>query len=72
MRHATVLGCRFAAQQIVVPGRNDYYLPNPSRARGGVRFCVNYSEMRTDYSYHTLSALNQTLRTMTDEELGRL
>ncbi len=43
-----------------------------SRARGGVRFGINSSEMRTDYSYHTLSALNQTLRYLTDEELARL
>jgi len=69
LRHATVLGCRFAAQQIVVPGVNDHFMPNPARARGGVRFCINQSEMRTDYSYHTLSALNQTLRYMTDEQL---
>ncbi|NMC69131.1 MAG: hypothetical protein GYA57_03565 [Myxococcales bacterium] len=69
MRSATVLGCRFALQQIVVPGRNDHFLPNPGRARGGVRFGINNSEMRTDYSYHTLSALNQTLRYLTDEEL---
>jgi|GEM_PF-3600918 len=69
MRVATVLGCRFALQQIVVPGRNDHFFPNPGRARGGVRFGINNSEMRTDYSYHTLSALNQTLRYLTDEEL---
>lgn len=69
MRAATVLGCRFALQQIVVPGRNDHFLPNPGRARGGVRFGINNSEMRTDYSYHTLSALNQTLRYLSDEEL---
>lgn len=72
MRSATVLGCRFALQQIVVPGRNDHFLPNPDRARGGVRFGINSSEMRTDYSYHTLSALNQTLRYLTDEELAQL
>jgi hypothetical protein len=71
MRRATILGCRFAAQQIVVPGRNDYFLPDPVRAKGGVRFGINVSEMRTDYNYHTLSALNQTLRYMTDEELAR-
>jgi hypothetical protein len=69
MRHATTLGCRFAVQQIVIPGLNDHFLPNPQRARGGVRFGINDSDMRTDYSYHTLSALNQTVRYMTDEEL---
>ncbi|MBI5487634.1 MAG: hypothetical protein HY905_09900 [Deltaproteobacteria bacterium] len=70
MRRATILGCRFAAQQIVVPGRNDHFMPDPARARGGVRFGINDSDMRTDFSYHTLSALNQTLRYMTDEELA--
>ncbi len=69
MRRATVLGCRFAAQQIVVPGLNDQFMPNPARARGGVRFGINRSEMRTDYSYHTLSALNQALRFFDDDDL---
>jgi hypothetical protein len=32
---------------------------------------INDSDMRTDFSFHTLSALNQTLRYMTDEELTR-
>ena len=62
MRRATILGCRFAAQQIVVPGRNDHFLPAPDRARGGVRFGINDSELRTDYNYHTLSALSQSVR----------
>jgi hypothetical protein len=69
MRRATVMGCRFATQQIVVPGLDDHFMPAPERARGGVRFGINNADMRTDYSYHTLSALNQTVRYMADAEL---
>jgi len=36
------------------------------RSRGGVRFSLTVSDIRTDYIYHSLSALVQTLRYFRD------
>jgi len=62
MARSTILGCRFAVQQIFVPGRNMHFIPNPDRAKGGARYAINRSKLRIDYSYHSLSALVQALR----------
>lgn len=65
MRRATLLGCRFAIQQVIRPGIDDHSFPGARsriRARGGVRFSLTVSDIRTDYIYHSLSALVQVLR----------
>jgi hypothetical protein len=69
MRRSTLLGCRFAVQQIIRPGIDDHFLPGARarmRSRGGVRFSLTVSDIRTDYIYHSLSALVQTLRYLRD------
>lgn len=70
MRRATLLGDRFAVQQVIRPGIDDHFLPGARariRARGCVRFSLTVADCRTDYTYHSLSALVQTLRYFTEE-----
>jgi len=62
MGRSTLLGCRFAIQQIFVPGFNMHFLSHPERAAGGARYAINRTKLRIDYTYHTLSALVQALR----------
>lgn len=69
LHRATILGCRFAIQQIVAPGVSDFWMPNPSRAHGGVRYSLNGNKLRIDYSYHSMSAIYQALKYMTAEDL---
>jgi len=69
LRRATLLGCRFAAQQLIRPGESDFYLPNPEDARGGIRYALTDNHLRTDYSYHSLSAVYQALKFMPSEDL---
>ena len=70
-RRSTLIGCRFAIQQTIRPGIDDHFLPG-ERARirsvGGVRFSLTVPDLRTDYTYHALSALVQTLRYFRDED----
>lgn len=71
LREATRLGCRFAIQQTIRPGIDDHYFPGSRarvRAAGGVRFSLTVADLRTDYTYHALSALVQTLRYFRDED----
>jgi AMMECR1 domain-containing protein len=70
MRRSTLLGCRFAVQQVIRPGIDDHFFPGARakmRSRGGVRFSLTASDIRTDYIYHSLSALVQTLRYLRSE-----
>ncbi len=69
LHRATVLGCRFAIQQIVTPGVSDFWMPNPQRAHGGVRYSLNGNKLRIDYSYHSMSAIYQALKYMPAEDL---
>jgi hypothetical protein len=69
LRRATLLGCRFAAQQLIRPGVSDFYFPNPEAARGGIRYALTDNHLRTDYTYHSLSAIYQALRYMPREDL---
>ncbi|MBI2894093.1 MAG: hypothetical protein HYY06_11125 [Deltaproteobacteria bacterium] len=66
---ATLLGCRYAIQQIFTPGVSDFWVPNPRRARGGVRYSLNGAKLRIDYSYHSISAIWQALKFMPPEDL---
>ncbi len=71
LRVATLIGCRFGLQQIIRPGVDDHYLPGARarvRARGGIRFSLTVSDLRTDYTYHGLSAMVQTLRYFNDDD----
>lgn len=69
LHRATILGCRYAIQQIVTPGVSDFWMPNPRRARGGVRYSLNGNKLRIDYSYHSMSAIYQALKYMPAEDL---
>lgn len=69
LHRATVLGCRFAIQQIVTPGVSDFWMPNPAVARGGVRYSLNGNKLRIDYSYHSMSAIYQALKYMSAADL---
>jgi hypothetical protein len=76
LRRSTLLGCRFGLQQIIRPGIDDHYLPGERarvRSRGGIRFSLTVADLRTDYTYHGLSAMVQTLRYFQDGdwEMGR-
>ncbi len=65
------MGIRFAAQQTIRPGIDDHFLPGDRarvRAAGGVRFGLTDSNLRTDYSYHALSAMVQALRYFDDDD----
>lgn len=71
LRVATLIGCRFGLQQIIRPGVDDHYLPGARarvRARGGIRFSLTVSDLRTDYTYHGLSAMVQALRYFEDDD----
>jgi hypothetical protein len=48
---------------------SDFWVPNPTRARGGVRYSRNGNKLRIDYSYHSMSAIWQTLKFMPPEDL---
>lgn len=71
LRRSTLLGCRFGLQQIFRPGIDDHYLPGARarvRSEGGVRFSLTVPDLRTDYTYHALSAMVQTLRYLGDDD----
>jgi hypothetical protein len=67
---AALLTARFIMQQQATPGRNDYYYPNPKKAKGGVRYCLNQNKQRIDYTYHALSSLYRILKGATDEDFA--
>ena len=62
LRKGALLSARFIMQQQTRPGENDYYYPNPRKARGGVRYCLNHNKQRIDYTYHALSSVYRILR----------
>lgn len=76
---ATQLGCRFGVQQLFISDmssapillRNNQFLPSQramERSRGGARYALNLNKLRTDYTYHTLSAIAQALRYFRDSD----
>jgi len=68
LRKGCLLAARFILQQQIREGENDYYFPNPHRAAGGVRYCLNHSKQRIDYTYHALSSVYRILHAATDED----
>ncbi|MDD5308156.1 MAG: hypothetical protein PHU25_12610, partial [Deltaproteobacteria bacterium] len=67
---AALLTSRFIMQQQATPGRNDYTYPNPKKAKGGVRYCLNHNKQRIDYTYHALSSLYRILKAATDADFA--
>jgi len=68
LRRGAMLAARFIIQQQVRPGENDYFYPNPKKARGGVKYCMNHNKQRIDYTYHALSSVYRILHAATPED----
>ncbi len=68
LRKGALLTARFLMQQQVRPGENDFYYPNPKKAAGAVRYCMNHNKQRIDYTYHALSSVYRILKAATDED----
>jgi hypothetical protein len=68
LRKGALLTARFIMQQQARPGENDFYYPNPKKAAGGVRYCMNHNKQRIDYTYHALSSIYRILSASTDED----
>jgi len=68
LREGAMLAARFIMQQQSRPGENDYYYPNPKKAYGGVRYCINHNKQRIDYTYHALSSIYRILHAATPED----
>jgi hypothetical protein len=52
-------------------GENDYWLPNPAKARGGVRESLFVHDVRIDYVQHAMSAWIHLARILRDPAYGR-
>lgn len=68
LRMGALLAARFIIQQQVREGVNDYFFPNPKKARGGVKYCMNHNKQRIDYTYHALSSVYRILHAATPED----
>jgi hypothetical protein len=68
LRRSALLAARFIIQMQSRPGINDYYYPNPDKAKGGVRYCMNHNKQRIDYTYHALSSIYRILHAATPED----
>ncbi len=68
LRRGAMLSARFIMQQQTRAGENDYYYPNPDKARGGARYCMNHNKQRIDYTYHALSSIYRIIRTASAED----
>ena len=58
---ACARGFRFL-DQLIIQDRDRAILPNPDYAIGGLRQSIHYSEVRTDFVQHSLSALLEFIR----------
>ncbi|MCP4674268.1 MAG: hypothetical protein GY854_01875 [Deltaproteobacteria bacterium] len=67
-RKGALLSARFIIQQQARPGENDYYYPNPKKAKGAVRYCMNHNKQRIDYTYHALSSAYRIIRAANEED----
>jgi hypothetical protein len=72
LRKGAFLSARFLLQQQVRPGENDFYYPNPKKAKGAVRYCMNHNKQRIDYTYHALSGAYRILRAATEEDYAEM
>ena len=43
--------------RLIIQERDEWMLPNPDFALGGLRQGIHYSEIRTDFVQHSLSAI---------------
>jgi len=68
LRRGCLLSARFILQMQARPGENDYYYPNPTKAKGGVRYCMNHNKQRIDYTYHALSSVYRIIHAATPED----
>lgn len=68
LRRSALLAARFIIQMQSRPGINDYYYPNPGKAKGGVRYCMNHNKQRIDYTYHALSSIYRIIHAATPED----
>jgi hypothetical protein len=68
LRKGALLTARFIMQQQIREGENDYFFPNPKKARGGVKYCMNHNKQRIDYTYHALSSVYRILHAATPED----
>jgi hypothetical protein len=68
LRRGALLAARFIIQQQIREGENDYFFPNPKKARGGVKYCMNHNKQRIDYTYHALSSVYRILHAATPED----
>jgi hypothetical protein len=68
LRHSALLSARFILQMQTRPGVNDYYYPNPDKAKGAVRYCMNHNKQRIDYTYHALSSIYRMIHAATPED----
>ncbi len=68
LRKGALLSARFIIQMQTRPGENDYYYPNPKKAKGAVRYCMNHNKQRIDYTYHALSSMYRILHAATPED----
>jgi hypothetical protein len=68
LRKGALLSARFILQQQIRKGENDYYYPNPDRAAGGIKYCMNHNKQRIDYNYHALSSIYRIINAATDDD----
>lgn len=68
LKKGALLTARFLIQQQARPGENDFYYPNPKKAKGAVRYCMNHNKQRIDYTYHALSSAYRIIRAASDED----
>jgi hypothetical protein len=68
LRRGALFSARFLMQQQVRPGENDFIYPNPKKAAGAVRYCMNHNKQRIDYTYHALSSAYRILKAATPED----
>lgn len=68
LRRGCLLAARFILQQQIRANDNDYLYPNIKRSTGGVKYCMNHSKQRIDYTYHALSSIYRILHAATPED----
>ncbi len=68
LRKGSLLSARFILQQQIRKNEGDYYYPNPDRAAGGIKYCLNHNKQRIDYNYHALSSIYRIIHAATPED----
>ncbi len=68
LRKGALISARFLMQQQIRLGENDFFYPNPKKAKGAVKYCMNHNKQRIDYTYHALSSVYRILHAATPED----